>query len=275
MRIAVCVKWVDLHPKLDLGTGSVDLDERRFGFSPADAAALETALAFADERGDTIVRIVCAGPASAEPALRELSATGAAEISRVDLHHGADSALVASAVAAAVADCELVLCGDYSLDRQSATVPPQIAAHLGWPQCLGVVEVELSNDGDTVLASRRLDGGWRERVSVDLPAVVSVEGSVATLRRAGMPQVLAARNTEIVVVEPQRSHVSELPVGHCEPLRPRTRRIAPPVGTTRQRIVELTGALVDRTPPRRIDASPQEAAAVILEQLRAWGYVGE
>ena len=35
----------------------------------------------------------------------------------------------------------------------------------------------------------------------------------------------------------------------------------------------LTGALVERTPPRRIEFDAPEAAEAILEQLRAWGYL--
>jgi electron transfer flavoprotein beta subunit len=60
----------------------------------------------------------------------------------------------------------------------------------------------------------------------------------------------------------------------AEPLRPRARVMPPPAGdTARDRIVALTGALVDRTPPRTVEGTPEEAADAILEQLRTWGYV--
>ena len=40
-------------------------------------------------------------------------------------------------------------------------------------------------------------------------------------------------------------------------------------------VVELTGALVARTPPRRVDAADDADAAAdaIIEQLAAWGYL--
>jgi electron transfer flavoprotein beta subunit len=58
------------------------------------------------------------------------------------------------------------------------------------------------------------------------------------------------------------------------PLRPPTRLVRPPVGDeARDRILQLTGALQDRTPPRTIEVAPDEAADAILDQLRTWGYL--
>jgi putative heme iron utilization protein len=37
--------------------------------------------------------------------------------------------------------------------------------------------------------------------------------------------------------------------------------------------VALTGALVDRNPPRTVVLDPSEAADAIVEQLRSWGYL--
>ena len=52
--IAVCVKWVDLRPEIDALTGAVSTDERRFGFSSADEAALELALRIVQARGGDV-----------------------------------------------------------------------------------------------------------------------------------------------------------------------------------------------------------------------------
>jgi hypothetical protein len=37
--------------------------------------------------------------------------------------------------------------------------------------------------------------------------------------------------------------------------------------------VQLTGALVDRTPPRTLELEPAAAAEAIIDQLREWGYL--
>ena len=83
---------------------------------------------------------------------------------------------------------------------------------------------------------------------------------------------MAAPDVPIEVVEPV-----DLPATrpeHTEPLRPRTHRLAAAAGASaRDRIVELSGALVDRTPPRTVTVDPEEAAELIVEQLRTWGYL--
>ncbi len=60
------------------------------------------------------------------------------------------------------------------------------------------------------------------------------------------------------------------------PWRPRARVLPPPVGAEAfDRIVALTGALVDRTPPRTVEADPGQAADLIVAALRDWGYLAD
>jgi len=48
---------------------------------------------------------------------------------------------------------------------------------------------------------------------------------------------------------------------------------APTGGAAFSRVVQLTGALVDRTPPQVVEADPATAAALIVERLGEWGYL--
>lgn len=274
--IAVCVKRVDLRPEIDPVTGAVRPGAQRPGWSDADRSALEVGLRLAEERG-TNVALLCAAPADADDQLRELAAAGAARVVRVDVVDVAPSSTVGRSLAAAIDDLgevDLVLCGAMSLDRGSGAVPAFVAHHLGWAQALGLVEIDAS--GGELVAVRRLDGGRRERLRVPSRTVVSVEGAVATLRRAPLPAVLSAARTPVEVhagaADPTPVHESV----RSRPIMPRTRVVPAPAGTTAlDRVVELTGALVERTPPRHVVAEPAEAADVIVEQLRAWGYLDE
>ena len=281
-QIAVCVKWVDLRPEIDLLTGSVATDERRFGFSAADQAALELGKQFADQSGAELT-LLCAGPPAVEPALRELSAIGVAQVVRVDLPLDAPSDQVGASLAAAMpTGVELIVCGDYSADRGSGSVPGFVAHRLGITQALGLLEVSADTDGGDVddgqrlQAIRRLDGGRRERLAISTPAVISVEGSVARLRRASLHAILTARSMPVDRRPPVASGIGGAITGASEPLRPRPRALPAPVGARAlDRVIALTGALVERTPPRRIEQPPSVAADAILEQLRAWGYLDD
>jgi electron transfer flavoprotein beta subunit len=148
-------------------------------------------------------------------------------------------------------------------------VPAFLAAHLEAGQALGLIEVTLNSAGVTAL--RRLDGGRRERLRVDAPAVLSVEGATATLRRAPLSSALAARTATIEnVVGPAGSH---LPTAR-RPFRPRARVLPAPAGAPLERVQSLlNGAAATKSHGVPVELTPAEAADRVLEALRGWGYL--
>ena len=279
--IAVALKWVPLHVEVDPLTGAVDADARFAGSSGADRAALEWALRLADGTDGEVV-VVTAGPPEAEALLRDALAAGASRAIRVDLAPSTPSDVVAAALGTSAGAVDLVCAGDHSLDRGSGSVPVFVAAELGCAQALGLVAVELDPDHPagvgaavTVRATRRLDHGRREVLRVASPAVLSFEGGTAELRRAPLARVLAARSAAIEVVPWVGEPEPRVRVTRRAPYRPRPRALPPPDAhlTPRERILSLTGALSDRTPPQTVVADTDEAATLVLEQLRAWGYL--
>lgn len=296
MLIAACVKWVELRPDVDPLHGTVAATSHAGGFSDADLSAVEVALRLADAWSGEVV-VVCAGPPDADRGLRDLLATGVSRAVRVVPAGGdrgplepdaalgtgvgeAAAALLSSVLGAGDLDADVVVCGDVSVDIGSGTVPAYLAHHLGAAQASGLVEVTPVSAG-SLRAVRRLDGGRREVLDVDAPAVLSVEGGVAELRRAGLGEVLRARDAVVGVREarvsaptPPISGRSEAP--RLRPWRPPGRAVAAPTGRTAlDRVIQLTGAFVERTPPRTVTAEPAAAAAAIVDQLRTWGYLPE
>jgi electron transfer flavoprotein beta subunit len=285
----VALKWVPLHVEVDPLTGAVDADDRFAGCSAADRAALEWALRLADATGGSVIAAT-AGPVAAEALLRDALACGAARAVRIDSAEGAPSQTVATALATGLADADVICCGDHSLDRGTGSVPAFLAAQLGRPQALGLVRVEVqaptteapgagaptTGAPTAVTATRRLDYGRREVLRVTAPAVLSFEGGTAELRRAALSAVLTARTAEITVVPWPGHPESPVRVTRRAPYRPRPRALAPPSAelSPRERILSLTGALGDRTPPKTVVAGTDEAADLVLEQLRTWGYLG-
>ena len=87
--------------------------------------------------------------------------------------------------------------------------------------------------------------------------------------------MLAARTADIEVVAWVGQPESRVRVTRRAPYRPRPRALPPPDAdlSPRERILSLTGALSDRTPPQTIVADTDEAATLVLEQLRTWGYL--
>ena len=273
MTVVACLKWVDRRAGADPLTGEVRTDPRTSGASAADDAALEWALRFGEARGEPVVAVT-AGAAAADAVLHGALAAGAASAVRAELAPDRPSAEVATALVAALRAVDvapsLVLCGVWSLDRGSGSVPAFLAAELGCAQALGLVTLEVG-DGP-ILAERRLDRGWRERVRVPRPAVCSVEAASARLRRASLPGVLRGAASAVTVV---RSGRPGPPLGPAvlRPYRPRARELpAPAAAAARERILALTGILTDRDPPQTLVLDPPAAADALLAKLEVWGY---
>lgn len=263
MSIVACLKWVS-HP------GEPD-DERFSGMSPADQAALEFALQQAQATGDEVVAITV-GPEAAERVLRDAVACGARHAIRIDAPIATSGHHVAAAISHRLPDASWVWCGDHSLDLGAGSVPAFIAGNLRAEQALGVIQVALGEG--TVQATRRLDGGWREVLTVRAPAVVSVEGATTRLRRASLPAVRAAATAVIEVVHPTT------PMDHDEfvvrPYRPRARALPAPVGAgplERLRVLTDAGAAAAAR-GEQVTLEPAAAAARIVQALREWGHLG-
>lgn len=266
--IVACLKW-SARP-------DAPEDDRFAGVSPADQAALETALVLGAARDEEVVA-VSVGPVGAEAALRNAIACGAARAVRIELGglaepELADSRDIAAAIARVATGSSVVLCGDYSLDRGSGSVPAFVAHRLGAAQALGLVAVE-SAGAEGLRVVRRLDGGRREVLDVAAPCVLSVEGSVATLRRAGLKAALASRQAPLEVRTATADHHPH--VGSTAAYRPRARVLAAPTGDAAlDRLRALTDAGGGTHRGETIDATPAEAAARIVAALRTWGYLG-
>ncbi|WP_214368857.1 mycofactocin-associated electron transfer flavoprotein beta subunit [Pseudonocardia sp. H11422] len=283
--IVAALRFVDDRAHVDPLTGHVRVDARSSGPGEADRTALEYALRLASETGGRAVAVT-AGPPAADAMLRDALAVGAHAVLRVNLHAGDPLAAAAddgAGVARALADAitaafgrpELVLCGDHSADRGTGATPAHLAEELGAVQALGLLE--LSREGDGLRAVRRLDGGRRERLAVPLPAVCSVEPTTVRLRRASLPATLAARGVEVPVAEVVVAHDGRVRFGAPRAHRPRPRVLPPPEGADpRQRLLALTGALAERTPPRVVrPGSPAQAADELLGYLRRHGYLAD
>ncbi len=292
--IVACLRINDLRPTVDPLDGSVTRDPLGVGLSPADAAALEHALRLAEAWAGGVVA-VSVGPSSIEPVLRDVAALGV-DVVRVPADHESDGHryvtelaedehALARTIAAAIRPFgapELVMCGDRSVDRGTGALPAFLAHELGCCQALGLVALAADGPG-TLIVERRLDGGWRERLRVRLPAVCSVEGAGVRLRRASLAGALGVgtvptsidRSLDVAEATGHTGSSGPIHIGATRPFTPRTRVLPPPESDDpRLRLLALTGALVAHEPPVVVHpADAAEAADVLLDFLVRHNYV--
>ena len=268
ITILVCQKWV-----------APDEDARAATFSAAERAALEIALQIRDGAATPAeVIVVSLGGSGSRHGLRDSLARGADRALWIDAPIDLQSHAVAAAIHAAVSTYlpeidtpDLVICGDYSSDRGSGSVPAFLADLWNAEQALGLVQI-AERTATTLGVTRRLDGGRRELLSVQMPAVISVEGSVATLRRASLSRELAAASLPIIeAVGPTEPR--ELPA-EVSPYRPRARMLAAPAGMTAlERVRSITEPATAVSHGETVVLPPAEAAERLLAALAEWGYL--
>lgn len=273
-RVVACIKWAP-----PVGSGDLEPDERFAGISMADQAALELALRTADATGDDVV-VLTVGPAGADKIAREALASGATRAIRIDAPADVPSNVAASAAAKVLGELgplRLVWCGDYSPDRGSGSFPAFLAAHMNLEQVLGLIRAEFPTTGAFPLeVVRRLDGGRRERAMVRSSAVLSVEGSLAKLRRASLSGALAAqaRSIDVVASDMTTTPADSVDSPVVRPYRPRARAVPPPAGATPlDRIRAVTESSTPKGSGEPVELDAARAAHLILDRLREWGYV--
>jgi electron transfer flavoprotein beta subunit len=276
--IVVLARCTDLRVEVDPLSGSITRDPRTAAFSASDAAAIEHGLRLGSAWGARTLVITAGGPECDGP-LREVLSLGA-EVRRVPTRGSyvdelaTDERALAKALVASIGSRpDLVLCADRSSDRGTGALPAFVAHELGVVQAPGLVSLEL--DGEDLVAERRLDFGRRERMRVPLPAVCSVEGAGVRLRRASLPASLAAATADVPVADVPVAGPA-VRVLAARAARPRPRHVAPPTGSSRERLLALTGALLSHEPPTVVGpVGAAEAADALLEFLARNGYLSE
>jgi len=184
------------------GNGAVELAADALEWAPNewDAFSLEAALALSEGEGETVV--VSVGDERAEESLRAGLAMGADRALRVwdEALAGAD-ALAIARVLSAVASAErpdLILCGAQSSDAASAATGVALAGLLDIPH-VAVVE-QIERDGGRLTVQRQLEGGAVELLSVELPALLTVQTGINTPRRPNLRAIKQARAASVTVL---------------------------------------------------------------------------
>lgn len=160
----------------DEKTGTLRRDLAAGMMNPACKHALEAALQIKEQSSATIT-VITMGPLAAEEVLREALALGADEAILIcdRLLAGSDtfatSLILKEAIKKKCPKFDLILCGAYTADSETAQVGPQLAEELDLPAAAYVEKMEIS--GKT-LRVRRLVDNFRETLEMEFPALVTV-----------------------------------------------------------------------------------------------------
>ncbi|MBI4339475.1 MAG: electron transfer flavoprotein alpha/ beta subunit [Chloroflexi bacterium] len=197
MKIVVCVKQTPSasETRFNEETKTLVREGVSLVISSIDRRALLEALRLRGEVGGTVA-VLTMGPPQAESALQECLALGADEaILLTDrAFAGADTLATARAIALALRKLspDLVVCGKFSIDSETAQVPSEVAELLDLPQVTSVRKLRPTPEASTLWVERETDEGF-EQYEVRLPALLSVTELIIASRRPTPEAMEAAK----------------------------------------------------------------------------------
>ncbi len=208
LHCVVCVKQVPdtTQVRIDPETGSLVRSGIPSVINPFDLFAIEAALRARDGHGGSVTALSM-GPPQAEEALRKTLGFGAdrAVLLSDRAFAGADTLATTYALAAAIRridgeqPVDLVVCGKQSIDGDTGQVGPGIARRLAFSELTYVCAVDrISPEERHIRAWRQREDG-RELLEAELPACVTVTEGCNAIRRAALPDLLAASRQPVEV----------------------------------------------------------------------------
>jgi electron transfer flavoprotein beta subunit len=290
MKIIVCLKEV-IDPALSLDIGLRNLvifsEGRPLRLNPGDAAALNMALGLKsmDTKSPAEITLISIGPERVESYLRNGLAAGADKAVRlweenfVGLSSWQKAVLLTGAVKLYGAD--LVFTGAASLDTGNCQAGPLMAGWLGLPCAGNVVELELDDKQESIVATKDISRGEREKVACSLPAVVTVKGE-GKLPYASVDNLIESKYRDVTLLSMSDLGISTarlksdptITTGLVFP-RPRPRK-APPLDSTLPafyRILQLLEGGITRRKGQMLRGSSEELAEQLFELLKEEGVI--
>jgi electron transfer flavoprotein beta subunit len=208
MLIVTCIKQVPdtTQVKIDPVTNTLVREGVPFITNPYDTHALEESLRLKDRYGFRVVAISM-GPPNADVTLRKALAAGVDDVVLCSdrAFGGADtlatSKVLAEAIARLAKDDELafVICGQQTIDGDTAQVGPGIATRMGLAQITLVDRVDAVDLTAKRAVMRRKLEGRHEIVESRLPAMLTVVREINRPRYPTVPMRLAAVDAPVTI----------------------------------------------------------------------------
>lgn len=202
MKIALCIKQVpDTTDIRWTENNTIQREGVESIINPYDVYATELALDIKSEISNVHITVFTMGPLQAENMLRKVLALGCDDAVLISdkKFSGSDTyatgLTISRAIRTELPDFDLIICGQFAVDGDTAQTGPNIANFLDIPQVTYVKTFEELKDNELYLTREVEDG--LERVKVTLPALVCVLQKDIEPHRATIGGVMNAAKKEI------------------------------------------------------------------------------
>jgi electron transfer flavoprotein beta subunit len=132
-----------------------------------------------------------------------------------------------------------------SEDLMRGQVGPMIAACLSLPWATAVIRQQMSSDKNSVYVEREIEGGSRDTLQLQLPAVLTIQSGINTPRYPSLSNLLRANKQKLETIQTTDAAPLDL----------------------RQNVVRVTYPIKSRS-GTFLSGTQQEKAARLLDLLR-------
>ena len=202
MKIALCIKQVpDTTDIKWTENNTIQRDGVESIINPYDTYAMEFALNIKRQVAETTITVFTMGPSQAEEMLRKALAIGCDDAILISdkKFAGADTyatgQTISQAIKTILPDYDLVVCGQFAVDGDTAQTGPCIASFLNIPQ-VTYVENFIRYDNKKLQVTKLTEDGI-ETVEVETPALVCILTQSFETTRAKINGIISASKKEI------------------------------------------------------------------------------
>lgn len=202
MKIIVCIKQVpDTTDIKWTENNTIQREGVESIINPYDVYAIEEALKLKKTVKNVEITVLTMGPLQAVEMLKKAIAVGCdnAVLITDKKFAGADTYATGKTIATTIKnklpDYDLILCGQFAVDGDTAQTGPSIANQLEIPQVTYAKELKKC-DGTCIYAVREIEEG-SETVKVEFPALICVLKGFEEPTRPKINGIIKAQNTEI------------------------------------------------------------------------------
>lgn len=214
MKILVCIKQVPDTADIQwTKNNTLKRDGIESIINPFDEYALETALKIKDSIPTSEITALSMGPKQAESALKEALALGCdkaillsdKKFSAADTV--ATSTTISSAIKKFLSDTDLIICGQFATDGDTAQTGVGIAEKLKLPQATYVRKI-LEIDETSITVEKEGEYGIAV-LKLRLPALICVQKCDFELRRAKINGYIFAHETKVEEISLEKLGMDE------------------------------------------------------------------
>jgi len=209
MRILVCIKQVcesDSPIQIDDHAGWIQSDAiTGYKMNRLDEFAVEEAVLLKEAYPATSIDAITVGPDRSAEVIKRAIGMGADH--GVHIITESEGYINPFTIASGIADYArdrhytLIFAGVISEDQMQGQVGPMIAACLSLPWATAVIRQQMAPDNKSIYLEREIEGGSRDTLQLELPAVLTIQSGINTPRYPSLSNLLRANKQKLETIQ--------------------------------------------------------------------------